>query len=112
MIKFDIGPRQYELVEGWGNLPEGWKWGLCAGVACDSQDNVHVFTRTEHPYMVFDKKGKLAYHGSVDDNARNPGQVKSRYLRDALQAVVAGKSVAKAETKSIGCSIKYRKRTT
>ena len=52
----DVGERQYELVEGWGQLPEGWRWGQCAGVACDSQDNVHVFTRTEHPLMVFDKR--------------------------------------------------------
>ncbi len=58
-MKIDIGPRQYELVEGWGEIPEGWEWGLCAGVACDSDDNVHVFTRTDHPYMVFDKNGKL-----------------------------------------------------
>ena len=54
----NVGDRQYELVEGWGQLPEGWQWGQCAGVACDSQDNVHVFTRTEHPNMVFDKSGK------------------------------------------------------
>jgi len=65
-VKFDIGPRQYELVEGWGELPEGWKWGLCAGVACDSQDNVHVFTRTNHPYMVFDKKGKMLDHWGAE----------------------------------------------
>ena len=59
MIVRISGERQYELVEGWGQLPEGWTWGQVAGVACDSQDRVHVYTRTEHPYMVFDKKGKL-----------------------------------------------------
>ena len=32
----NVGDRQYELVEGWGQLPEGWQWGQCAGVACDS----------------------------------------------------------------------------
>jgi DNA-binding beta-propeller fold protein YncE len=58
-MKIDVGPRQYELVEGWGKLPEGWRWGQAAGVACDAQDNVHVFTRTEHPLMIFDKKGNL-----------------------------------------------------
>jgi len=58
----NLGDRQYELVEGWGQLPEGWRWGQCAGVACDSEDNVHVFTRTEHPNMVFDKSGKLIDH--------------------------------------------------
>jgi DNA-binding beta-propeller fold protein YncE len=61
-MKIDVGERQYELVQDWGRLPEGWRWGQCAGVACDSQDNVFVFTRTEHPLMVFDKSGKLVDH--------------------------------------------------
>jgi streptogramin lyase len=61
-MKWDAGDRQYELVEGWGELPDGWVWGQVAGVAVDSQDNVHVFTRTEHPYMIFDKSGKLIDH--------------------------------------------------
>jgi len=53
------GEREYELVPNWGELPEGWRWGQCAGVAIDSEDNVHVYTRTDHPYMVFDKNGKF-----------------------------------------------------
>jgi hypothetical protein len=53
------GDRQYELVKDWGKLPDGWRWGQAAGVAIDSQDNVHVYTRTEHPYMVLDKSGKF-----------------------------------------------------
>ncbi len=63
MIRIEAGERQYELVEGWGKLPEGWTWGQVAGVACDSQDRVHVYTRTEHPYMVFDRSGSLLHHG-------------------------------------------------
>ena len=55
----EAGDRQYELVEGWGQLPSGWQWGQVGGVAVDSSDNVHVFTRMEHPYMVFDKGGKM-----------------------------------------------------
>ena len=62
MITIEAGDRQYELVEGWGELPAGWEWGQVAGVACDSQDNVHVYTRTEHPYMVFDRSGRFVDH--------------------------------------------------
>jgi DNA-binding beta-propeller fold protein YncE len=58
----DAGERQYELVEGWGQLPDGWQWGQVGAVAVDSEDNVHVFTRMEHPYMIFDKSGKLLDH--------------------------------------------------
>ena len=66
MIKIEAGERQYELVEGWGTLPAGWTWGQVAGVACDSQDRVHVYTRTKHPYMVFDRAGNLVHHGGED----------------------------------------------
>jgi hypothetical protein len=62
MFVHQAGDRQYELVEGWGQLPDGWEWGQVAGVACDSQDRVHVYTRTEHPYMLFDKAGKMIDH--------------------------------------------------
>ena len=55
----DAGDRQYELVEGWGDLPPGWIWGQVGAVGVDSKDNVHCFTRTDHPYMIFDKSGKL-----------------------------------------------------
>jgi sugar lactone lactonase YvrE len=61
-IRIDMGERQYELVEGWGEIPDGWEWGQVGGVATDSQDNVHIFTRAEHPYRVFDKSGKMIDH--------------------------------------------------
>jgi DNA-binding beta-propeller fold protein YncE len=62
MIVVEAGERQYELVEGWGRLPDGWVWGQVGAVAVDSEDNVHVFTRAEHPYMIFDKSGTLLDH--------------------------------------------------
>jgi DNA-binding beta-propeller fold protein YncE len=58
-IVIDAGERQYELVHGWGQLPDGWIWGQVGAVAVDSHDNVHVFTRAEHPYRVFDASGRL-----------------------------------------------------
>jgi len=58
--------------------------------------------------FLFDKAGKLAYHGAVDDNRNEPDKVKARYLKDALDAVVAGKAPALPETKGLGCGIKFR----
>jgi DNA-binding beta-propeller fold protein YncE len=58
----EVGERQYELVEGWGRIPEGWAWGQVGAVAVDSEDNVHVFTRAEHPYLIFDRSGSLLDH--------------------------------------------------
>ncbi len=60
--------------------------------------------------FLFDSKGKLVYHGAVDDNAQHPEQVKERFLADAVTAVAGGKPVKKGETKALGCGIKYRSR--
>ena len=56
---FGSGKFLYKHVTGWGRLPRGWKYLECPGVAVDSQDNVYVLTRGEHPIIVFDKEGKF-----------------------------------------------------
>ena len=53
------GDFRYELHEGWEQLPEGWTHGDVAGVATDSQDNVYVFNRGEHPVIVYDREGRF-----------------------------------------------------
>jgi cytochrome oxidase Cu insertion factor (SCO1/SenC/PrrC family) len=74
-----------------------------------TSDVARAFGATHTPEaFLFDANGKLVYHGAIDDNARQPKKVKARYLRDALDAVVAGKPVSLAETKALGCSIKFR----
>lgn len=74
-----------------------------------TSDVARAFGATHTPEVfLFGADKKLVYHGAVDDNAKDPGQVKEKYLANALQAVVAGKTVAVAQTKSMGCSIKYR----
>jgi len=50
---------QYEVVEGWGNLPNGYEWGQIGAVAVDSQDRVHVCTRTDHPILILDREGNF-----------------------------------------------------
>ena len=49
----------YRVVEGWGRLPSQWSWGTISAVACDSQDRVYVYTRGDHPLLVFDREGNL-----------------------------------------------------
>ena len=51
------GPYTYEVDDGWGKLPTGFAWGQAASVATDGQDRVYVYTRTEHPLMLFDREG-------------------------------------------------------
>ena len=56
-----LGPHriEYEVIEGWERMPEGWSFVEVAGVACDSKDHVYVFNRGEHPVIVFDKEGRF-----------------------------------------------------
>jgi hypothetical protein len=61
---------------------------------------------------IFDAKGRLVYHGGVDDNARDEAAVKGAWLKDAVDAVATGHKVALAETKSLGCGIKLRGKST
>lgn len=68
--------------------------------ACGAQSTPHVF--------LFDAARKLVYTGRMDDGGRNPGPVEKSYLRDALDAVLAGKAVAEPVTRSFGCSTKWR----
>ena len=57
-MTFGSGKFCYKVEEGWGWLPD-WTWGWIAGVACDSQDRVFVYSRSEHPLVVFDRKGNF-----------------------------------------------------
>ena len=59
---------------------------------------------TPEAYLL-DAAGKLVYHGAID-NSRNGDSITSSYLRDAIDATLAGKSIEKPEVKAFGCSIK------
>lgn len=75
----------------------------------ETSDVARAFGATVTPEaFLFGADGKLAYHGTVDDNRSEPAKVQKRYLKDALDAVVADKAPAVAETKSLGCGIKFR----
>lgn len=52
-----------------------------------------------------DATGKLVYHGAID-NAQNPAMVNVNHLRNAIDAVLAGKAVERADVKAFGCTIK------
>jgi peroxiredoxin len=57
---------------------------------------------------VFDRDRKLAYHGRLDDSPMDASKVKRRELREALDALLAGRAPSPAQNPSIGCSIKWK----
>jgi len=60
---------------------------------------------TPHAF-VFDAQRKLRYAGAIDDSER-PQHVKVHHLRNAVEALLAGKEPPLTTTKVIGCSVKW-----
>ncbi|MCA9101544.1 MAG: thioredoxin family protein [Pirellulales bacterium] len=74
----------------------------------ETQQSARDFGASRTPELfVVDGKGKIVYMGLMDDSPLNAAKVKETYLRDALDAVLAGKTPEVAETKAQGCGIRY-----
>jgi peroxiredoxin len=58
--------------------------------------------------FVLDAERRLRYRGAPDSDYDDP-DAGARWLRDALDAVLAGTEPARAETKPVGCSIKWKR---
>lgn len=58
-MPFGFGSYQYDVQENWLQPPSGWRFGWIPAVACDSQDRVYVYSRSEHPMAVFDREGRF-----------------------------------------------------
>lgn len=67
--------------------------------AYGAQSTPHVF--------VFDAERKLRYTGRMDEGFRKAGPVDKSQMRDAIDALLAGKEVTVQTTRSYGCSTKW-----
>lgn len=65
-------------------------------------------TKTPNVYLLEkSKKGLLVqYIGAIDDNSRSASAVKTKFLENAVNALLEGKKIEVTTTKAIGCSIK------
>src|SRR5512143_1840837 len=81
------------------------KHGLGFPIAKDPENKVADLYGARHTPEIFvvDPKGVLRYHGRIDENYEDASRVASPDLKNALDALLAGKPVAKAETKAFGC---------
>jgi DNA-binding beta-propeller fold protein YncE len=77
MATVGSGDFVYEVVDDWAKTPEGWAIGQ-AEPACDSQDRVYIFNRSDHPLMVFDRDGNFQ------------GEWGREYLTDAHGIYISG----------------------
>jgi len=67
-------------------------------------------TNTPHVFVVTKAGGemKVAYIGTIDDNARDASAVQKKFLEAAIDELLDGKAVSQPKTKAIGCGIKWR----
>jgi len=68
-------------------------------------------TNTPHVYVLSKKDGKLEvmYVGAIDNNSDDASKADKKYVEDAVNALLKGDSVPVAQTKAIGCGIKWKK---
>ncbi len=57
--------------------------------------------------FVYDGDRRLVYHGAVDDS-REEDEVTTSYLRDAIDAALAGEAPPISDTPPVGCTVKWR----
>ncbi|MCB4808159.1 thioredoxin family protein [Tamlana sp. 62-3] len=61
--------------------------------------HVFVLDRTESGFVV-------SYIGAIDNNYKDASAVTTKYVENAVDALIAGIPIKETETKAIGCSIK------
>jgi hypothetical protein len=71
-----------------------------AAAAWGARVTPHVF--------VLDGERRLRYRGAPDADHRDPG-ARAQWVRDALDDVIAGREVGRAETEPVGCDIKWKR---
>lgn len=76
----------------------------------ESQEVAADFTAACTPdFFLFDRERKLVYRGQLDESRPENGKATTgRDLREAIEAVLAGKEVSGKQKPSSGCSIKWK----
>ena len=85
------------------------KEGLKYPYASDeSQKSGKAYGATVTPHVfVLNKDRKIAYMGAWDDDWQSADKVEKTYARDAVEAVLAGRTPDVTETRQVGCGIQY-----
>ena len=74
----------------------------------ESQSLAHALGAERTPEVfLFDVERRLRYHGAIDDS-RDENAITTSYLRDAIDALLAGHEPPVTETAAVGCTVKWR----
>ncbi len=84
-----------------------FKFALCYD---ETQETAKIYTAACTPdFFLFDDEQKLFYRGQLDDSRPSNGKpVTGKDLRNAIDTLLAGKSLTEEQQPSIGCNIKWK----
>jgi peroxiredoxin len=84
---------------------EGWSFPYLRD---EDQEAARSFgAKTTPDVFVLDGEGRLRYRGAPDADHRDPG-LDAAWLREALDALLAGEEISRPETEPVGCSVKWK----
>jgi peroxiredoxin len=78
----------------------------------ESQNVAKEYGATNTPHVYILKKSgkelKVVYIGAIDDNSRSAEGATKKYVEQAVDELLSGKSVSTPKTKAIGCGVKWK----
>ena len=84
---------------------EGWPMPYLRD---ESQEVARAYgAKTTPDVFVVDSGGALRYRGAPDPDSNDP-TLNATWLREALDAMLAGEEIARPETEPVGCSVKWK----
>ena len=83
---------------------QGYKWHYAADKNSVLADAFGA-KRTPEVFL-FNQEDKLVYHGAIDDNPSDAGNVSRKHLREAINELLNGKDISVKTSRSVGCGIK------
>lgn len=110
-----IGINSNDSVQYPDDSPEAMKeiitrWGINFPYLIDEEQEVakEYQAQCTPDIYVFDQDRKLAYHGRIDDNWKDPNAVTREELKEAIQTLLNNEKPSEDQKSSMGCSIKWR----
>ncbi len=95
----------YEAMKAYAK-EQGYKWSY---VVDENSVMADAFGATRTPEtFLFNKEGKLVYHGAIDNNPADASSVSRKHLQIAIDELTSGKDIAVKTSRSVGCSIKRK----
>ena len=97
------GEDSYDAMKSYAK-DQGYKWHYVVDKNSVVADAFGA-NRTPENFL-FNKEGKLVYHGAIDDNPSDATAVKRNHLKEAINELAANKEISVKTSRSVGCTIK------